>query len=266
MPMHEDVLLEVKDLCVTFGGLKAVDNFSMKVRRGSIHALIGPNGAGKSTTFNCISRYHQPAAGSIVFEGHDLRLRSPSQMAGLGIARTFQNLELFGELSALDNVLIGAHAHAAKGWLGALASYPEDKIAFAKKLLRDAGLSGCEDTRACDLDFGRQKLLELARASAIKPKLLLLDEPAAGLRNDEIKLLDKLLVRMARELGMTVLLVEHVMELVMGISDRVTVLSFGRKIAEGTPREVVNNPQVIESYLGSTAVQGQHTTEGATHG
>lgn len=257
-----DLILEVKDLCVLFGGLKAVDGFSLQVRRGTIHALIGPNGAGKSTTFNCISRYYSPTAGRIFLDGEDVTRRQPFQIARLGVARTFQNLELFSELSALENVLLGTQAHAKGGWLASLRPYPQEAIDFARQLLRDAGLGAVEHIKARDLDFGRQKLLELARASAIRPKLLLLDEPAAGLRNEEIRRLNALLKALARDHGITILLVEHVMQLVLGVSDRVTVLSFGKKIAEGTPTEVMRDPEVIASYLGdSSAAREKHAAE-----
>jgi branched-chain amino acid transport system ATP-binding protein len=261
-----DLILEVKDLSVVFGGLKAVDGFSLQVQRGSIHALIGPNGAGKSTTFNCISRYYSPTAGRIFLDGDDVTRRQPFEVARLGVARTFQNLELFAELSALENVLLGTHAHASGGWLDALRPYPRETIEFARQLLRDAGLGPFEDVKAGDLDFGRQKLLELARASAIRPKLLLLDEPAAGLRNEEIRRLDDMLKALAREHRITILLVEHVMELVLGVSDRVTVLSFGKKIAEGTPEEVMRDAEVIASYLGDASLAIEEPAAEDHHG
>src|SRR5947207_11537981 len=211
--------VEVEGITVRYGGLVAVNGLSFSVERGTIHALIGPNGAGKSTTFNCISRYYQPTAGRIRIEGLDVTQHRPEQMAKLGIARTFQNLELFGELSVRENVLLGCHSHSAST-LGRLLLRPSAEIdELVDHLIERVGLVQERETKAKELDFGRQKLLEIARALALKPKLLLLDEPAAGLRNRDIENLDALLTELARNDGITVLLVEHVMQLVMAIPD-----------------------------------------------
>ena len=250
-------LLRVHNVGVRFGGIVALDDVSFDVARNCIVGLIGPNGAGKTTLFNCLSRLYQCDCGDIVFDGRSL-LRVPRhRIAALGIGRTFQNLALFGTMTVLDNVMIGHHCRIRSGFLSNALRLPRvgrDESAAtdkARALVEFLGLKAVAGTRVSDLPIGTQKRVELARALASDPTLLLLDEPASGLNHEEVGVLGAVIRDIRDRLGVTILLVEHHMNLVMGISDLVVALDFGRKIAEGTPDEVRAHPEVIQAYLGS---------------
>ena len=251
--------LEVERLTVRFGGLTAVDALDLVVADGAIHSLIGPNGAGKTTVINVITGLYPVAAGSIRFHGRQILGRRPDEISRAGIARSFQNTEIFPEMTVFENVLVGAHRHADYGPVAAVLRTPrfrrqEAQAAERSRALLDAvGLGREGHVLAANLPFGKQRLLELARALASGPTLLLLDEPAAGLRAAEIDDLNHVLVRLRGQYGLTILLVDHVMQVVMNISDRITVLNFGRKIAEGTPEAVRADADVRRAYLGDLA-------------
>ena len=251
----DEVLLTVKGLAKNFGGLRAVDGVDMEIRRGKIHALIGPNGSGKTTILNMLSGLYVPTAGEILLEGKAIGGQKSHHITLQGMARTFQNIRLFGELSVLENVLIGQHGHTRSGLLSSVLHLPSQKVEEAgmrKKaleMLAFVGLKGKEFATANSLPYGQQRLLELARALASDPKLLLLDEPAAGLNAAETEALVGLLFQIC-DRGITIVLVEHDMSLVMNVSDHITVLNFGKKIAEGSVEEVEHNQEVIDAYLG----------------
>jgi len=251
-------LVSVRDVDVRFGGVVALDGVSFTIDRGQLLGLIGPNGAGKTTLFNCFSRLYVPKRGDILFEGRSILGLPPHRMAAIGIGRTFQNLALFPTMSVLDNIRVGCHPLGASDFLSNALRLPwirreERSLAdVAWELVDFLDLRAVAQRRVSDLAFGVQKRVELARALASRPKLLLLDEPAGGLNHGEVAELGRLIRRIRDELDVTVLLVEHHMNLVMSICDKVVALDFGRKIAEGTPAEVQRNDDVILAYLGTT--------------
>jgi len=251
----DQVLLTVKGLAKYFGGLRAVDGVDMEIRRGKIHALIGPNGSGKTTILNMLSGLYVPTAGEILLEGKAVSGRKSHYITVQGMARTYQNIRLFRELSVLENVLIGRHGQTRSGLLSSFFQLPAQKAEEAGmrqkalEMLAFVGLRGKEFATANSLPYGQQRMLELARALASDPKLLLLDEPAAGLNAAETEVLVELLFQIC-DRGITILLVEHDMSLVMNVSDHITVLNFGKKIAEGSAEEVEHNQEVIDAYLG----------------
>ncbi len=249
-------LLRVEGLEKKFGGLSAVDDLSFEIQAGAVHSIIGPNGAGKTTLLNLLTGVYRPSGGRIVFQEQDLTCRTPHEYAAHGIARTFQNLQVFFNMSALENVMVGRYLHERCGLASALLRFPRLRRAEqacreeAAELMRYVGLQDYLSAAADAMPYGALKRLEIARALATKPKLVLLDEPAAGLNPTEALALDDLIGRLT-ERGVTVVLVEHNMRLVMGVSDHILVLDYGRKLAEGSAQSIRNDPKVIEAYLGS---------------
>ena len=250
-------LLRVQDVAVRFGGIVALDGVSFDVAPGQIVGLIGPNGAGKTTLFNCVSRLYECERGAIEFDGRPLLPVPRHRVAALGIGRTFQNLALFCTMTVLDNVMVGRHCRTRGGFFASALRLPyavkgdRDAEREARLLLALLGLEAVAATRISDLPFGTQKRVELARALAAAPKLLLLDEPASGLNHEEVGKLGALIREVRDRFRLTVLLVEHHMNLVMSISDWVVALNFGRRIAQGAPAEVRSNPELVKAYLGA---------------
>lgn len=255
--------LEIKDLSQNFGGLRALDDLSLTVNKGEIVALIGPNGAGKTTFFNCVTGIYTPTEGEMYLYGPNgekqrLNGRKPHEITSLGMARTFQNIRLFGEMTVLENVMIGRHCRTRAGILGAILrdkktrKEEQETIDYSYELLKTVNLAEWWNEKAKNLAYGAQRRLEIARALATSPKMLLLDEPAAGMNPQETLELEKLVRQIRSDMGISILLIEHDMSMVMSLSDRIYVVEYGSCIASGKPEEISRNPRVIKAYLGET--------------